>query len=203
MCDQSPVPLKYLDSLELRQHIVLFYEESEYARLIEFRFLRNGLDSGEQCVYATDADSGSIVLKMLTYGIPLRYFQTGRLKVYQIQRTCGNRDEIMKNCKNDIGMILSSLIPPFRIVSRIVQDVSTTDGMEVELELEHAVHEKFDDFGGSLICPYDISKIESSKRGRWLEKLRENHHAVIYAPKFGEGGVFVPCDPIHETCPRV
>ena len=190
MYDLAPVPFKYIDSLEPKQHIALFYEESEYARLIEFRFIKHGLEIGEHCVYATEEDSGSIVLKMLNYGIPLRYFQSRKLRVYQIHHTCGGHDEIMKSCKKDIEMILSDLIPPFRIVSRIVQDVSSTEGMSVELELECTVHGKFEDFGGSLICPYDISGIELSKRKHWMAELRANHHAVIYAPKFGEGGVF-------------
>ena len=190
MYDLTPVPFKYVDSLESKQHIALFYEESEYARLIEFRFIKHGLENGEHCVYATEEDSGSIVLKMLNYGIPLRYFQSRRLRVYQIHRTCGGRGEIMKKCKIDLDMILSGLISPFRIVSRIVQDVSTTDGMSVELELECVTHNKFEDFGGSLICPYDISGMEPSKRKQWMEELRASHHAVIYAPRFGEGGVF-------------
>lgn len=190
MYDLTPVPFKYVDSLEPKQHIALFYEESEYARLIEFRFIKHGLENGEYCVYATEEDSGSIILKMLNYGIPLRYFQSRRLKVYQIHRTCGGRDEIMKKCKKDVEMILSDLPSPFRIVSRIVPDVSTTDGMSVELELECTTHGRFEDFGGSLICPYDISGMENSKRKQWMEELRASHHAVIYAPKFGEGGVF-------------
>ena len=190
MYELAPIPFKYVDSLESKQHIALFYEESEYARLIEFRFIKHGLEIGERCVYATEEDSGSIILKMLNYGIPIKYFQSGRLKVYQIHHTCGSHDEIMKSCKKDVNMILSALIPPFRIVSRIVQDVTTDDGMSVELELECATHNRFEDFGGSLICPYDISKIESGKRKQWMEELRANHHAVIYAPKFGEGGVF-------------
>jgi len=192
MYDQILVPFKYIDSLDPKQHIALFYEESEYARLIEFRFIKYGLENGEHCVYATEEDSGSIILKMLNYGIPLEYFQRGRLKVYQIHRTCGGREEIMKRCKKDVEMILSNLISPFRIVSRIVSDVSTDDGMSVELELERTVHDKFEDFGGSLICPYKISGMETSKRKQWMEKLRASHHAVIYAPRFGEGGVF--CD---------
>lgn len=190
MHDTNPIPFKFVDSLKERQHIALFYEDPEYARLIEFRFLKNGLDLGEQCVYATEQDSGSIVLKMISYGIPLKYFQDGRIKVYQIQRVCGGTKEIMENCKKEIAIILSNLTSPFRIVSRIVHDVSTRNGMAVELELERSTHRSFELFGGSLICPYDISKMESSKKSQWMEELRENHHAVIYAPRFGEGGVF-------------
>lgn len=195
MFEIDPVPFKYIDSLQTKQHIGLFYEDPEYARLIEFRFIRNGLALGEQCVYATDGDSGSIVLKMLEYGIPMKYFQTGRLKVYHIQGIHGGPREIMENCKKDIAMIMSNLGEPFRIVSRIVPDVSTRAGMSVELELERSVHRSFEGFGGSVICPYDVSKMEPGRKRQWMEDLRANHHVVIYAPRFGEGGVFSSREP--------
>ncbi len=157
--------------------------------MIEFRFLKNGLAKGEQCVYATEGDSGSIVLKMLSYGIPLEYFENKKLRVYQIHQSCGSRDEIMKSCKCDIEMMLYGLQPPFRIVSRIVPDVSTITGMSVELELERETHRRFDDIGGSVMCPYDLSKIETSQRKEWIAELVKNHHKVIYASRFGEGEV--------------
>lgn len=168
---------------------MLLYEDSEYARMIEFRFLKNGLTKGEQCIYATESDSGSIVLKMLSYGIPLEYFENKKLRVYQIHQNFGSRDEIMKSCKRDIGMILCDLQSPFRIVSRIVPDVSTITGMSVELELERETHNHFDDIGGSVMCPYDLSKIEASQRKKWIAELYKNHHEVIYASRFGEGEV--------------
>lgn len=183
-------PFRYIDSIMERKHICLFYEEPEYARMIEFRFIRNGLALDEQCVYATDEDSGSVMLRMLTYGIPLKYFQTGRLKIHQIQKVIGNTEEIMDDCKRNIGILLSGLSMPFRMVSRIVADVSTMTRMAVELELERITHQAFEAFGGSLICPYDISKIEHTRKKEWMEKLCENHHVVIYAPRFGEGSVF-------------
>jgi len=62
--------------------------------------------------------------------------------------------------------------------------------MSVELELECTTHNKFEEFGGSLICPYDISGMEPNKLKQWMEELRASHHAIIYAPRFGEGGVF-------------
>lgn len=189
-----PVPFRYIDSIEeQKQHIALLYDDPEYARLIEFRFIKNGLLNGQQCVYATEEDSGSIVLKFLNYGITLSYFLTKQLRVIQLQETCGGHDEIYKKCKKDLERIFYDLIPPFRIVSRIVPNVSTIDGISVELELEKSTHQRFDDFCGSLICPYDVSKIEATKKKKWLEELRLNHHVTIYAPKFGEGGVFCPC----------
>lgn len=187
---KSSIPVEYIDSIENREHVALFYDDPEYARIIEFRFIKNGLSAGQNCIYATEEDSGSIVLKMLKFGIPIKYFETGSLKVYQIHHALGTRDQLVKNCKDQIGTILSGIVSPFRIVLRIVPNVSTQDGISLELELERLVHKNFEDFGGSLICPYEISKIESSKRKEWLSDLRENHHAIIYAPQFGQGGVF-------------
>jgi len=195
--DLDPAPFRFIDSIRDKQHICLFYEEPEYARLIEFRFIRNGLALDEQCVYATDEDSGSVVIRMLTYGIPLKYFQTGMLKVHQIHRVEGDQKEIMDDCKRNIGILLSSLSMPFRIVSRIVADVSTRKGMSVEMELEELTHSAFEDFGGSLICPYDISKIEPTRKKEWMERLQKNHHAVIYASRFGEGSVLT-CQESHR-----
>src|SRR5256885_9708058 len=127
MYDLTPVPFKYVDSLQPRQHIALFYEESEYARLIEFRFIKHGLENGEHCVYATEEDSGSIVLKMLNYGIPLRYFQSRRLRVYQIHHTCGGCGGIIKKFKIDFYINFSGLIQPFMISFRFVLDFITND----------------------------------------------------------------------------
>lgn len=189
---EMPTPFRYIDELDKIQHIGLFYDDPEYARLLEFRFIKNGLLRGEQCIYATEEDSGSIVIKFLSYGIPLRYFQSGKLRVMQMQPRCGDHKEIFDKCKKDLETIRQSLVPPFRVVSRLVPDVGTMDGILIELELERAVHCHFDDFCGSVMCPYDISKLEISKRKEWLKELREAHHVSIYAPKFGHGGVFYP-----------
>lgn len=190
--DSMPVPFRYIDLLEEKQHIVLLYEDPEYARLIEFRFIKNGLLRGEQCIYATDEDTGSIVLKFLIYGIPFKYFQSKKLRVIQLRETYGKRDEILKKCKEDLKTILNELIAPYRIVSRIVPNVSTVDGISAELELERAAQFHFEDFGGSILCPYDISKIEKTMKKKWLEELRVSHHTIIYVPKYGEAGVFSP-----------
>lgn len=191
--ETMPVPLKYIDSLEQKQHILLLYEDPDYARLIEFRFIKNGLASGECCLYVTSEDSGSIVVKFLSYGIPIQYFQSGKLKVIQIRETCGGQEEIMQKCKKDISMILDGLIPPYRIVGRIVPNISTIDGMTVQMELEKKTHSRFDDMMGSIMCTFDMSKMERSRRKIWLEGLRASHHVVIHAPRFGQGGVFCAC----------
>ncbi len=185
----SNIPLKFVDTLDTKKHIVLFYEDPDYARKIEFQFIKNGLEKGEHCIYATEEDPGLIMLKMLNYGISIKgYFQKGFLHVYQIRDGLDSLVEHIKSAKENLKRILADSRPPVRLVSRIVADVSSLSGMTAEMKLEREFHNAFDDFGGSVICPYDITKIEASRS--WIPYLLENHHAIIYAPKSRQGGVF-------------
>lgn len=186
------VPFRYVDSLEQKQHILLLYEDPAYARLIEFRFIKNGLADGETCVYVTGEDSGSIILKFLNYGIPLQYFQSGKLRVLQMQETCHTGEAMLEKSKRDVETILENLIPPYRIVGRIVPNISTIDGITVQLEIEKQTHSCFEDFHGSVMCTYDVSQIEKTRRKTWMESLRKTHHTVIHATQFGMGGVLCP-----------
>ncbi|HXX05213.1 MAG TPA: MEDS domain-containing protein [Candidatus Bathyarchaeia archaeon] len=77
-------PIQFVDHMESSKHILLLYDDPEAAKLVMFRFIKNGLVNGEDCLYLTEEDSGSIVIKMMTHGIPLRYFQNKQLQVLQI-----------------------------------------------------------------------------------------------------------------------
>ena len=183
------IPTDFVDQIQGKCHIALFYEDPGYAKMIAFRFLKNGLLKGEDCLYVTSEDTGDIVVKMLDFGIPLRYFHTKQIRVIQIKERNGSKEDIISACKVDISKIMSEVKNPFRIVSRIVSNVNTVDGISAELEMEHLVNDIFDDLNGSIMCPYDISKIEPSGRKHWLDNLRETHHAVIYVPKSGHSEV--------------
>ena len=50
-------PLKFLDTIVDFKHIVLFYEQPESGRMIQFRFIRNGLLKGQHCIYTTHKDT--------------------------------------------------------------------------------------------------------------------------------------------------
>ena len=77
--------LKFIDTVESPQHIAFFFNDPEYARVLEFQFLKNGLKKGEQCMYATDDDPFVIISKMSHYGINVEtYLKNNTLHVYQI-----------------------------------------------------------------------------------------------------------------------
>ncbi|MDE1815272.1 MAG: MEDS domain-containing protein [Thaumarchaeota archaeon] len=181
--------LEYLDSLKGKQHIGLFYQDREFARLIEFRFIKNGLVNGEQCVYVSSEDSGGIILSMLQYGIPIKYFNNKTIKVIQIHNKGGKAGRILEKSKSEAQRIASELSSPFRIVSSIIPNINTFNGISTELTMEHDMHENFEDFGGSLVCSYDVSTIEHTQRSKWIKQLISEHHTTIFTPKFGESNV--------------
>ncbi len=158
--------------------------------MFEFQFLKNGLRKGEQCVYATDDDPFLIIGKMSHYGIDVEtYLTNGLLHIYQIPDPTRDPEGIAASCKKTVTKILSNLRSPFRIVGRIIPDVSIMDGIVVQLELEQITHKNFDSMGGMVMCRYNLSRIEPTKRKEWIKNLYENHHFVIYEQGFQEGVV--------------
>ncbi len=182
---------EFICTLENKKHILLLYDDQDYAKQIEFEFLKKGLEKEQHCIYATEEDPGYIMLKMINYGIPIDYFKRKNLiRVFQMPSPFGGDCGGLEGCKNNIATILAESKPPFRIVARAVPDVSTHEGMSTELELEQDFHSTFDDFGGSIICPYDITKIEPSSRKKWIAGLLRNHHNLLYVSKSEKSGVF-------------
>ncbi|TLX94152.1 MAG: hypothetical protein E6K91_07220 [Thaumarchaeota archaeon] len=182
--------LKFIDTVESPQHIAFFFNDPEYARVLEFQFLKNGLKKGEQCMYATDDDPFVIISKMSHYGINVEtYLKNNMLHVYQIPDPKNDPAGIVASCKNTAKKILSNLTPPFRVVGRIVPDVSTVEGIAAQLEIEQSTQENFDSFEGMIMCRYDLSKIEPKGRKKWIQSLYEKHDIIIYEQGFEEGAV--------------
>lgn len=71
--------------------------------------------------------------------------------------------------------------PPYRFVGKTVSDIETKDGMKFGILLEKTGHQHFDELNCSLLCYYDISKMEPTRRHEWISSLLRNHHYVIYA----------------------
>jgi|SRR5579885_171247 hypothetical protein len=177
--DRNENLIRFIDSLDGKKHIGLIYDDPDFAKLLKFRFIKNGLQNGENCIYVTDEDSGKVVVDMITYGIPIRYFQTNKIIVYHQNGAGKTRQEIQENTDKNMEIVRSSLVPPFRIVGRLVPNIGNVDGITVQMDLEKKTHQHYHDFGGIVMCSYDMSKIEKTKRKKWIEELYRNHHHVI------------------------
>jgi hypothetical protein len=188
-------PLKFLDGIDEYKHIVLFYEEPESGRLIQFRFMKNGLLKGQHCVYTTheDMDIPLIENEMTNSGIDVEgYKKTNLLHICQIPDPGNFREGSVKGYDSIVNAILADLKNPsiFRMVSRAIPEVKREDQIADELDVERSYHSTFASFGGSLLCSYLVDEIEPIKRGKWIEELLQNHHAAIFLRKSGDGIAF-------------
>lgn len=178
-------PVQFIDTVKTGNHIVLFYEELEYARMLEFRFLGNGLARGEPAIYVSNEDPAFIENEMEGSGIDVRSVKKNNLlRILNIT-------DLLKDGPMDAqkfwDRITAGLQPPLRVVTRPIYAMNTVDGILAELEVERHFQAKFADLGCALVCLYDVMEIEDIRRGKWMAELLKIHHGAIFAPSLGKG----------------
>ena len=182
------VPLKFVNNLDTNKHILLLYNDPDYAKRIEFQFIGNGLAKGEHCVYATEEDPAFIKTKMKEHGIEVRDFLgKGLLHIYQTSDPFGHPEGALAGTKSNLEMILKDSKPPYRMVTMLIPDTGTTEAMDVHIKIEKEFHYNFANFNGSMMCPYDIKKLEQNKSHDWMRELLDSHHSAIYATSSEDG----------------
>lgn len=188
--NMNELPLQFIDTVQSRKHIILVHEEPEYARMIEFRFIGNGLSKGEHCIYVSNEDTTFIENEMGDAGIDVKSFKKKNLiHTFSITEPIKNEDRL-KGVQQLWNRITADSKPPFRVVGRLFSELNTTDEILAAIDVEGYLQKAFDSFGCTLICPYNVADIEDVRRGRWLGELLKNHHGVIFAPKVGKGIAF-------------
>lgn len=175
-------PIKFLDRMERNNHIVLLYDNEEYADLVISRYILNGLQKGESCIFFT-ADKPEIIEERLSAeGIDVdSYKQTNSLRIFHIERSDADKFDALGTLKHIREEATKGMKPPYRFVGRTIMDTGSKEGMKLGLVVEKTGHEHFEEFDNSQLCYYNISGIEQSKRNEWISELLKNHHHVIYA----------------------
>ena len=175
-------PIKFLDRMEGNNHIVLLYDSQEYADLIIARYLLNGLEKGESCIFFTPEKPEAIEERLSAQGIDVgSYKQKNSLRIYSIERSDANKLDVLGTLKRMREQAVKGMKPPYRFVGRTITDTGSIEGMKLGLVVEKTGHEHFGEFDNLQMCYYDISGIEQSMRDEWIRGLLKNHHHVIYA----------------------
>jgi hypothetical protein len=188
-------PLKFLDTIDDYKHIVLFYEEPQSGRMIQLRFIKNGLLKGQHSVYTThkDTEISLIENEMTNSGIDVEgYTKKNLLHIRQIPDPRNYQEGSVIGYDNIVKGILADLKQPssFQMVSRAIPEVKKEEQIADELDVERTYHSTFGSFGGSLLCSYLVEEIEPRKRGKWIAELLQNHHTAIFLRKSGDGIAF-------------
>jgi MEDS: MEthanogen/methylotroph, DcmR Sensory domain len=175
-------PIKFLDKMEGNNHIVLLYDDEKYADLVIARYLLNGLQKGESCIFFTSDKPETIEQRLFAKGIDVHsYKQKNSLRIFCIEKSDTNKLDALATLKGIREEATRGMKPPYRFVGRTIMDTRTIEGMNLGLVVEKTGHEHFEEFDNSQLCYYDISGIEQSKRDEWIRELLKSHHYVIYA----------------------
>ena len=175
-------PMKFVDRMEGNNHIVLLYDDQKYADTVIARYLANGLQKGESCIFFTSDDPSEIEARLYAQGIDVAlYKQANSLRIYSIERSDENKRDVLSTLKAIRAQATEGMKPPFRFVGRTITDTASREGMELGMVVEKTGHQHFSEFDNSQMCYYDVSEIEQSRREEWIRELLRNHHHVIYA----------------------
>lgn len=184
-------PIKFIDNIESKKHIVLFYEEPEYAKKPLFQFIKNGLKKEQHCVYAMKDDPALIKQEMLDFGIDVeKYEKKQLLHIFQTPISQDYSQQSFESFNDFYQMIMSGITLPVRVVSTFVREVHKKEAMKFELSIETDFQTNLQNFSGVWVCPYYLKKIESNNCGRWIVQLLKTHDSAIFIRSFDEGIAF-------------
>jgi MEDS: MEthanogen/methylotroph, DcmR Sensory domain len=168
--------------IDSKKHVMVVYDNIVIGHKIEFEFIKEGLDKKELSVYLTHGDVKQIEKEMQSFGIDVNYYKKkGLLKVGYVGNPAEESLGFMDAVQEKIRTILPDPEAPFRIVGRAIPDVRTEIAMAIQSRWEKILHTTvFDKLNGSILCTYDLSHIQANNEwARWLDELKENHHAYI------------------------
>jgi MEDS: MEthanogen/methylotroph, DcmR Sensory domain len=178
-------PMKFVDQMERNKHIVLLYDDQKYAYWIIGRYLQKGLAKGESCIFKTSDRPDIIERQLSAEGIDVHSFKKKNLlRIYEVERSDDSKHDIhlaFKQRVDEMEEATKGMKPPYRFVGQTVSDIETIDGMKFGILLEKAGHQRFEELNCSLLCYYNISKMEPTRRHEWISSLLRNHHYVVYA----------------------
>jgi hypothetical protein len=175
-------PLSFIDSPNLRKHLLLVYDDVKEGQAVEFHFIKKGLENRESCVYLTHGPTKYVETEMRRYGIALDHFeQTNLLRIHQIPSPIDDSASILDGVNKILKMVLPNPSLPFRIVGRLVEDVGLEEAISIQACVEKNFHTGvFETVNGSVLCTYDISQIKANNEWKkWLALLQMYHHVYI------------------------
>ncbi len=194
-------PLNFVKKTRYGKHIVLFYEELEYARMILFEFLKSGLAQNERCVYISEEDTESVMREMSDAGISTDEFMKKELLfVYKVPNLTEYSDISQATLQKLSEFALRPWTKdnqPERLVLRCIFKTNTEEQIRSNLEWERDYRFKnLKPIRGTVICTYSVSNIVPtisdavSDYGKWMSELLELYDGVIFARKFWKGVAF-------------
>lgn len=196
--DRNPAPAlrrpANMTGLPSVGHVFLMYDHLHGGTRLEARFLMDGLQNGERCLYATHQDTEEAERSLSESGLPIDEFKTKKLlEVLEIEDPFQDGGGWSPAVARIIRRILSH--GPDRIVSwRWMRDLTDPRQVAANKRVERLVNapvrgepvdpdfQPLRNFGGLFVCSYLIgSTVPEPPALDWLTNHLASHDATILA----------------------
>jgi hypothetical protein len=192
-------PFNFVRKVKHGKHIVLFYEEPEYARMILFEFIKSGLSQRERCIYVSEEDKEIVQMEMSDAGINVGQFtKNDLLSIHQIANLAA--PQIPQVTLERLTQITvhpwTKEDQPDRVVLRCIFKTDTEEQIRSNLKWERDYrYRDLKGLQGTMICTYAVNNIiptisDPGGYGKWMNELLEIYDGVIFARKFWKGVAF-------------
>jgi len=188
-------PIDFVRHLREGRHIVLFYEEAEYAKIISFQFIESGIEYKKACSYLSEEDIEITKREMTDSGIDVnKSHVNGLLNIYQVPNVIDyhiNEDALGQKLSN-LGAWQAD-----RLVLKFINKIDTEEQIKSILKWEHEYRLKYLKNGKtSLLCAYPLDNIlpaiteSTGPHAKWMNDLLTIYDGVVFARRFWKGVAF-------------
>ena len=178
----------------------MFYEEIEYARVISFQFIKNGLEDNKMCNYLSDEDVETVKREMADNDIDVNKFtMNGFLHIYQFPCKTNYHPRNAHIKENRLEHIISNFTRPGqgdRIVFKSIYKINTEEQIKSNLNWEREYRLKELRNRTSILCTYPVENIipelsdSTGAHAKWMSDLLNMYDGVIFARRFWNGVAF-------------
>ena len=171
---------EFLESQEY-EHIILIHEESTIGNSIEIKFIKEGLEKKQVCLYTTN-DVAATKIHMKEIGVKVSQFEDeGLLHILEIPKTFSEYKKNIIEIVNDVEKYGKDL----RLVSTHNFDFSINDNVNSMIEIEQKIDDIFSKVPGTMICSFSLNKMDQNQSEEFITKLLDSHHRIIFLQKDG------------------
>lgn len=187
-------PIKFIDELKDSRNISLFFEDPEFAKIIQFRFIKNGLEKNQTGLFiANEAQDVEIIKReMEDFGIDVKSYEKQDLLIFfQVPDPKTVTDGVSLGFYQDLLKVYEEKSKNnFRMTGTWILNVDSTRNTDSIIEIEAHFYNEFKNFTGHVLCSYSVLGLEPEKRGFLIEQITKHHNAVIFAPSIDNGLAF-------------
>lgn|SRR5487761_304269 len=185
--DEWNSPFHFVDTLGKGKHVALFYEYDEYARMLQSRYLLNGLTKGERSVYFLPKwkqhEVETIKQQLTECGLDAdSYVRKGLFQISTLPKS-------LKDPQKMMNQIMARYGPGCNIVMHPASELKTEEQLNAHMTFENGLHKIFGNLSCTILCNYYIGASDPKKHSKWMQSMLQSHNAAIFAPS-GKGIAF-------------